>query len=128
MNVKIKRNQSEYHPKLGIVISNYSGHFLSPSFQTICLKAITLLEAHQASCILVDNSQLHMLSIENRVWIQKTWFPKALKAGLRRIAFVMPDNIFGRVATVNANRYATDKRLQIRYFTNQKEALFWLLA
>jgi hypothetical protein len=91
------------------------------------MRVIELLKEHNTDKKLIDNRQLGMLTPRNREWIQKTWFPLAVEAGLKRMAFIMPNNIFGKVSTEDANRYAHHTPVEINYFYTPEEAINWLV-
>lgn len=124
----MKTNQNEYHPATGLVVSSFCGHFHSDDFKVLCRQTIRLIKKHRAKLLLVDTANLEMMSQENRAWVQECWFPEATSAGLQQIAFIMPDNIFGRAVIKDANEKAVHEPLSICYFSNKEDALDWLLT
>jgi len=59
-------------------------------------KILQAIRARQADALVSDNRRLVGLTAADQDWFSETWTPKAVRAGLRRIAVVLPTQGFGR--------------------------------
>lgn len=109
------------------VIANYQGFLDFESFKKICLDTIENLKKHKSHNVLADTSAVKVMPKENQIWIQGVWFPLALQVGMSKIAFLVPNNPFGRASMEAANKEVeSGAAVSMRYFFNKDEALAWL--
>ncbi|MGD1846852.1 MAG: STAS/SEC14 domain-containing protein [Salibacteraceae bacterium] len=109
------------------VIANVEGFLDFETFKKICLISVEKLKEHKTGNLLVDTSSLKVMPKENQIWIQGVWFPLAMQAGMSKLAFLVPDNPFGRASMEAANKEASNEgAVAMRYFFNKQEALDWL--
>lgn len=109
------------------VKAKFEGFIKLDQFKTKCEHSISLLEKHGGSKILVDTSEIKVMTQENQAFIQEDWFPRAIAAGLQKLAHIVPENIFGQVSVESANKGAEEQgAVQIQYFMSEREAMAWL--
>ena len=70
-------------------------------------------------------SNFGVVSKENKEWINAVWFPSVIGSGLRRMAVVVPSNIFGKMSADEVLAKVTDQ-VHIRHFDNLEEAKNWI--
>lgn len=66
---------------------------------------------------------------EDLLWLNKNVNDRAYKLGTQRVAFVLPNNIFGKWAIktyVDFTNQRSDNKLDIKAFSDIEEAKFWL--
>jgi hypothetical protein len=71
---------------------------------------------------------MKILTSETQVWIDEVWFPKAIISGLKHLAFIVPDDTFGKASMDIANADVKEKYgINIEYFTNEELAKQWII-
>lgn len=60
-------------------------------------------------------------------YIRQVWFPQAIKHGVRLVAFVVPDDMFGKMSMQEAHNYPQSDLL-MKYFNDADNALAWLIS
>lgn len=74
-----------------------------------------------------NTAKLGVVSDEDQEWVNNEWFPTLLKAGIKNMAIVVAQNIFGQMSieeimgTLNA-----ETGFESRYFNNLEEAITWI--
>lgn len=78
-----------------------------------------------------DTRKLKMVSIEDLNWLNKNVNDPCFKMGLKKVAFVLPENVFGKMAVkfyVEFTNKRTDNQFQIKAFQEYSDAVTWLSA
>lgn len=104
--------------------------FLSPDeFKSLANQLLDILEKKKIKKQLNDIKRMKVLKPEVQEWLNTIWFPKAKQAGLKYFAFVVPDDIFGKMSMDGANRKAQDTfGIEIQYFNTIDNAKNWLIS
>ncbi|HCT29183.1 MAG TPA: hypothetical protein DIW31_00250 [Bacteroidales bacterium] len=127
----MKENGSSavYDMKTNAAIGTFIG-FLSPEeFKAIANQLLDILESKKIKKQLNDIKLMKVLKPEVQEWLNTEWFPKAQKIGLRYFAFVVPDDIFGKMSMDGANKKAKDTfGIEIQYFNTLENAKNWLIS
>lgn len=121
-------NDCYHHPELKAIVANYDGFVMEDKMKEIANKTLTMLMESKVEKVLVDTSSMKVMPKESQDWIQDDWFPRAVSAGVQKMAFVTPDNIFGEVSTKTANSAVeeNDLAIDIRYFQSLNAAMAWV--
>lgn len=117
-----------WDPDCEAVLVVWQGPGVAADFKALLPAEIAALRRHGASKLLVDCRLQGPLPREDQDWADSEWVPKAIAAGLRRFAVVLPDN---REAAINLeDRLGRVKRseLQIAFFERTQAARAWLGA
>lgn len=78
-----------------------------------------------------DTRKLKMVTIEDLNWLNKNVNDPCFKLGLRKVAFVLPENVFGKMAVkfyVEYTNKRSDNLFQIKAFQEYTDAEAWLSA
>lgn len=76
-----------------------------------------------------DSRKLKTVPMDDLKWLNENVNNRCFKYGLKKVAFVLPENIFGRMAVkfyVDFTNKRTDNQFQIRAFKEYTEAVNWL--
>ncbi|MFC6996148.1 STAS/SEC14 domain-containing protein [Rufibacter roseus] len=112
---------------LQAVISTYKGFLKHQEFMEISLATLDLAKEHGLSKIFVDTVHLKVMLQESQQWINQVWFGKAKQVGIRHMAFLIPEDIFGRMSMEATNKQALQEgAIEIKYFDKVEEARQWL--
>ena len=105
-------------------------HFaFSPDFRQAMDKIVELLVLKKASQVLSDSSKQSVIALDDQDWSNQDWAPRALKAGYRRIAIVMPqNNIITQMSLKRVMKNVQHFQLETDYdyFNTIEEARTWL--
>jgi len=128
----MKENETStalYDIKTNAAIGTFIG-FLSPDeFKTIAIQLLNIIDAKKLKKQLNDVKRMKVLKPEVQEWLNTIWFPKAKSIGLRYFAFVVPDDIFGKLSMEGANKNATDAfGIEVQYFNSLDNAKNWLIS
>lgn len=108
--------QYHYYPQL-------NSHFLRAGLD----RGVDLLREYGASKWLSDNRETNAHSPEDTEWINTDWLPRAVQAGWRYWALVVPATA---VAQMNMKEFVDafyDQGVRVAIFTDVDEAREWLL-
>ena len=115
-----------YHPETGIVHHRICGYLLPGVFRKLLTASAELLETHRATKYLSDDRSNVVVAPEDVEWADENWYPRAIKAGLKRWALVLPATTVG---TVQARTILEDRRkrgLEVEGFDSVEAAMTWL--
>ena len=117
-----------FDESLNAIIAVFDGILEKEEFQLRANEITVLLKKHGINKVLNNTSKLEAVTVENQDWTEQVWFPKAIEAGLKHFAFLMPSDIVGEVSMQQTNKKAEeDSPVNIKYFGDEKEAKEWLL-
>ncbi|MDO1449463.1 STAS/SEC14 domain-containing protein [Rhodocytophaga aerolata] len=109
------------------VVATIAGRVDSQQFRTFALQEIALLKEKKTNKLIIDIAGLSVMSLPDQHWLQQEWNSKAMQEGLRHLAFVVPKDVFGKVAMNKANQ---DEKLaaqiSIGYFDRVEKAQEWI--
>lgn len=97
----------------------------SPQLRYVHETILGLLEQHNASKILSDDSNLPIIHAEDQRWIVEQWLPRAKAAGFKAVASVIARTFFGRVA-IGAIQSKLAREVHVRNFRDVPSARSWL--
>lgn len=112
---------------LHFVVSVFEGFLNYEEFTDLALGTLKVVEKFKADKILVDTSRLKVMIKENQQWIDTVWFPKAKNIGVSYMAFLVPEDIFGKMSMEATNKNAiAEGEIIIKYFEDLAAAQEWL--
>jgi hypothetical protein len=115
-----------YHPETGIVHHRIKKYLVQGGFRKLLGASAELLEAHRASKYLSDDRDNVVVDPEEIKWAEDHWYPRAIGAGLKRWALVLPSSTVG---TLQARSILEDRRkrgLDVEGFESLELAMAWL--
>jgi len=87
---------------------------------------IDFLQKYQATKWLSDNREIDPHSDEDTLWINTDWLPRALEAGWKYWALVVPDSVKSKMNMTEFVNWFYDHDVRIMVFVNAEAALRWL--
>jgi hypothetical protein len=88
--------------------------------------SLVAIKKHHASRGLVDSLQQKALPQPDQDWVNRDWFPRALAAGLRRLALVIPQSALAMMSIEDVLSRVRGSMLEVEYFSTVAEARKWL--
>ena len=108
------------------VMVEWEGWADSTEFKELLDAEIRALQAHRGSRVLADCRQQKVLNPADQERANREWLPKALAAGLKRFAVVLPKSGLAEMNIREALGKVPDTELQVAYFATVEEGKAWL--
>lgn len=90
-----------------------------------CLKMLEMLERHQVSIVINDNSAVLGTWSDASDWVGTVWFPTMEKAGLRKFAWIYSAATFSKLSAKKAVDILIGN-VDIRFYPSIANAMDWL--
>ena len=75
-----------------------------------------------------DTTHLGVIADEDLEWINTKWFPTLLQAGIKKMAVILPNNVFGQMNVEDImGTVDTSTGFESRYFDGIEDATNWIL-
>jgi len=115
-----------YDQDIPCVTMVLKGYATSPLFRETNERVLACIKEKKASQILGDLRDFILIGAVDQDWLNDVWIPRAMEAGLRRVALVQPSYYFNRVAVENVTGRTDRTRLAVAYFEDSDAARRWL--
>jgi len=116
-----------YHPEAKIIHHTFHQPIGGDEFREVLNLGTDALAKYSASKWLSDDRNNSALSQEDTEWSMNFWFPRAIKAGWKYWALVVPQDLLARMNLKQFVDSYYDKGLRIMVFNNPEEAMQWLI-
>lgn len=118
-----------YEEGHGMAFAVWKGFLSSQEFQEAALKCLDLIEEKGITRWLADNRKMKIIRQADQKWFVETIMPRILQSPLRRMATLVSEDFFNKVAVDQMiKRIGQAGDLALRDFTDEKEAMAWLKA
>lgn len=107
------------------VLVVWKGYATSAQLRFIHEHMLCMVKKHGVRKILGDDTALPTIHMEDRVWINEEWMPRAVAAGVRAGASKRPQSYFGKLSIEHVLSGAPEN-LTIRAFDEFDDARHWL--
>ena len=87
---------------------------------------VRALHHHHGSRLLADCRRQKVIKPEDQALADTAWVPRALAAGLKRFAVVLPTSVLAEMNIRDALGRIPDSAVQVAYFPTLEEARAWL--
>ena len=117
----------EDEPQVPCLCITYQPTTSSEEFRQAQTLLLELITTRKVQKLFIDTSQMAPISPRDRVWVVTDWFTQATKAGLKAIAGLAPRQFLMHLLMADPLAKIGDSfSIQVRWFTNREEALWWL--
>lgn len=116
----------EWDETARIVIAKWSGYTNSADFRAGLAKGLDIIAKYRATKWLADVRNAKVLSLADQNHQTAEWTPQAIACGLKRIAYVAPEDVIARMALNRIDRKTAG--LETQHFSNVKVARDWLAS
>ena len=124
----MNETKTYFSNELNAVVWDVNGFLKTEKFIEFASETTNLRKKHSAYKQLNNVQNMRILTNEIQVWIDEVWFPKAIISGLKHLAFIVPDDTFGKASMDIANADVKEKYgINIEYFTNEELAKQWII-
>jgi hypothetical protein len=121
----------EYDSTVPCITASFIGFMSSEQFRAFLNIGLDYLiekkQQHDKILWLADTSKHVVQPDKDTTWVANEWNPRALKGGIRHVAFVLPDNVFGNASV---KRYADNTvkkkdEMEVQMFGDINSAKQW---
>jgi hypothetical protein len=109
-----------------LVMVKWEGWADSTEFKELLEAEILALQQHRGSRLLADCRQQKVINPADQERANREWLPRALAAGLKRFAVVLPISGLAEMNIRDALGKVPDTALQVAYFATVEEGKAWL--
>jgi hypothetical protein len=109
-----------------LVLVEWEGWANSTEFAELLDAEVRALQQHGGSRVLADCRRQKVIKPEDQALADKVWLPRALAAGLKLFAVVLPTSVLAEMNIRDALSRIPDTALQVEYFGTMEEAQAWL--
>lgn len=101
----------------------------SEAYRGICDFVLQKIKEYGVDAIISDIYHQGLVSTENRLWLQSEIVPEVLKAGVRKIAIIAPNDVFSRfyIESVKNGAQTGLIDIELSYFNDLISAQAWLI-
>ena len=87
---------------------------------------LVAIRENQASRHLIDSTDRRVLTGDDQRWLVEDWMPRAVAAGRRWTAIVLPTSALVRTIEENIDRYPRPNLVMVEHFETVDDAAAWL--
>ncbi len=98
----------------------------SAEFREVLSKGLEIIQGNKLQRWIGDVRQLGAILDEDQKWSNEVWFPKAIEAGIKRMAVVIADDIFNQLSVEEIMSKVEAVDLTSHYFSAIEEAREWV--
>jgi SpoIIAA-like len=110
-----------------LVVVAWEGWADSAEFAALLDAEVRALREHRSSRLLADCRRQKVLRPDDQERADKEWLPRALAAGLKRFAIVLPTSLLATMNVQDRLGKVPSATLDIAYFEEVDEARAWLI-
>ncbi|HET7420866.1 MAG TPA: hypothetical protein VFL27_10840 [Candidatus Dormibacteraeota bacterium] len=108
------------------VFVEWDGWANSAEFGALLDAEVRALEEHGGSCLLADCRRQRVLNPADQERADREWMPRAIMAGLKRFAIVLPESDMAAGHLKERLGKVPKTAMHIAYFASVEEAREWL--
>jgi hypothetical protein len=109
-----------------LVLVEWDGWANSNEFAALLDAEIQALKQNQGTRLLADCRRQKVLSPKDQDRANREWLPRALAAGLKHFAIVVPESVIADMNLRASLDKASASTLEVGYFSTVEEARDWL--
>lgn len=114
-----------YYDELSVGLSVWRGNGVGSDYRQTMNAVLDVIKEKKITRWIGDVSDFGVVSRENKDWTNATWFAAAMEAGLRRMAIILPTDIFGSMSAKEVLSKVTED-VHIKNFDDLEHAKEWI--
>ena len=116
-----------YERDLNLVSIRCKGYISQEKLISIAEYGYEMIVFHKVNSCLIDMLEMKIYPFGFEEYLRNIWYTKIRNAGISRIAFVIPEDIFGQISMDNVHNGSVDvKKMERQYFQDEQKAHAWL--
>jgi hypothetical protein len=118
----------DYDAEVPCVVMTWRGYATTGEFRAANERVLEVLAERKASKLLGDIKEFVLIGSEDQAWLSGDWIPRAVQAGLRKVALTSPAFYFNRVAVESVGQRLDPEALVLQHFDDRDAARTWLAS
>jgi hypothetical protein len=116
-----------YNKELQIIQTLWKGLYVQDEpLRRILDQIIEALELKQASIVVADAREMHIISKSDQDWILDSWYPRAVRAGFRHQGLILSKDTYNELTIKKISGQYDDTLVTTQYFRSPLQALEWV--
>jgi hypothetical protein len=120
----------EYDPSVPSITASFTGFMSTEQFKAFLEKGLKFLiekkKNHKHLLWLADTSKHAVQPDKDVQWVADEWNPRALAAGIRHVAFVLPEKAFAVRSVQNYKEKSKEQtEMTVQFFGKLEDAKEW---
>lgn len=116
----------EYDEERKCLIQRWKGFSGSDNFRATINASIDFFKSNSEVTGLISDTREHkVVKPQDAEWAAKHANPILAKHGMRKMAFIVPQNVFAQISVDHFSKNSTDQ-LALKHFSNLEDALNWI--
>ena len=117
----------EIDEKSSAVILHWSNEFTSEQYRQGCTSGLETVTALKLKYWLADTSKFARLQPKDQKWTSEVLFPELSRVGLKKMAVVIPEDLYSHLAISTIIVEAKDAtKFDTHYFVKEEDAMAWI--
>jgi hypothetical protein len=96
-------------------------------FKAVLEAGLSAMKEHRGSRGLSDTRLQKAIQQSDQEWIDRDWFPRAMGAGLKRVAIVVAQSVLVQMNIERVLKTAPTAKLEVEHFGTVDAARTWLV-
>ncbi len=109
-----------------IIYAEWKGFLKLDEVKKGCALMTKYIKDNDVKAHLSNHVKLRVLTKDVQEYLTQSWFPEVEKAGLRKVAALVSDDVFAKATVDKVNKTAQVGRLTISTFNSEKDSISWL--
>lgn len=108
----------------------WKGFVPAQAMQEIMEQILIHFTVGRGKLMMQDLRKLEAVNPATLEWLVTDWLPRAVQAGLTKVAILHPTSVFGQVSVIQARYKFRESNLPLQsgFFTSEQEAVAWLVS
>jgi hypothetical protein len=124
--LKIENASVIYVPEHGYVKLKCRGFLNYQQVVYVTEYAFDIIQHYNLRKCIVDLQESKSYPQGSEEYLRDIWYPRIVAAGVCRIAFVVPESMFGRASMLVVHAGRAILKVERQYFTDEQSAREWL--
>ncbi|HEY9008071.1 hypothetical protein [Ohtaekwangia sp.] len=125
-NLVTKNARVLYVPELRLVELKCDGFLSYEDVATVAEYAHKMIQFYKLTKCIVNLQHIRRYAADSEEYLRNIWYGKLLLAGVRQIAFVVPEDVLGRYSMERVHTSDAVKKIRRHYFSDEASAKAWL--
>lgn len=126
MELKIENASVIYVPDHGYVKLKCREFLSYQQVVDVTVYAFDMVQRYNLRKCIVDLQESKNYPHGAEEYLRDIWYPRMAAAGVSRIAFVVPKNLFGRASMLVVHAGVAMLKIDRKYFSDEESAVEWL--
>lgn len=111
-----------------ILYAEWKGFATSEEFRSALLIGLRAIREHHVRGYVSDARKARLVTQDDQIWVREVWLPRAVEAGLKRMAMVTPEKGLGKSIVEAVVKDIDQHGIAMAKFDSVATATMWALT